>query len=127
MEADCILLIVSALTQNQLCNFYETAISLGMDVLIEVHDESELERALYLNSPLIGINNRNLHTFEVSVENTYRLLNKIPSGTTVITESGILNRTDVSNMRGRQVDGFLVGEAFMRSKNPGLRLQEMFT
>ena len=127
MEADCILLIVSALTQNQLCNLYETAISLGMDVLIEVHDESELERALYLNSPLIGINNRNLHTFEVSVENTYRLLNKIPSGTTVITESGILNRTDVSNMRGRQVDGFLVGEAFMRSKNPGLRLQEMFT
>jgi indole-3-glycerol phosphate synthase len=92
-----------------------------------VHDESELERALYLNSPLIGINNRNLHTFEVSLENTYQLLNKIPSGTTVITESGILNRADVSNMRGRQVNGFLVGEAFMRSKNPGLMLREMFT
>ena len=76
---------------------------------------------------MIGINNRNLHTFEVSVENTYRLLNKIPSGTIVITESGILNRTDVSNMRRRQVDGFLVGEAFMRSKNPGLRLKAMFT
>ena len=127
MEADCILLIVSALSQSELCNLHETAISLGMDVLIEVHDESELERALHLNSPLIGINNRNLHTFEVSVENTYQLLNKIPSGTTVITESGILNRTDVSNMRARQVNGFLVGEAFMRSKNPGLRLQEMFT
>tara|TARA_B110000003_G_scaffold223556_1_gene223961 strand:- start:1210 stop:2010 length:801 start_codon:yes stop_codon:yes gene_type:complete len=127
MEADCILLIVSALTQSELCNLHETAISLGMDILIEVHDESELERALYLNNPLIGINNRNLHTFEVSLENTYQLLNKIPSGTTVITESGILNRADVSSMRGRQVNGFLVGEAFMRSKNPGLRLQEMFT
>jgi indole-3-glycerol phosphate synthase len=97
-----------------------------MDVLIEVHDESELERALPLNNPLIGINNRNLHTFDVSVENTYQLLEKIPSSTTVITESGILSRADVTRMRDKQVNGFLVGEAFMRSKSPGLRLREMF-
>jgi indole-3-glycerol phosphate synthase len=97
-----------------------------MDVLIEVHDESELERALPLNNPLIGINNRNLHTFDVSVKNTYQLLGKIPSSTTVITESGILSRADVTRMRDKQVNGFLVGEAFMRSKNPGLRLREMF-
>jgi indole-3-glycerol phosphate synthase len=126
MEADCILLIVSALSQDALVGLHDTAISLGMDVLIEIHDESELARALLLNNPLIGINNRNLHTFEVSVENTYQLLEKIPSSTTVITESGILNRTDVENMRENQVNGFLVGEAFMRSKDPGLRLREMF-
>ena len=126
MEADCILLIVSALSQDALVGLHDTAVSLGMDVLIEVHDESELARALLLNNPLIGINNRNLHTFEVSVENTYQLLKKIPSSTTVITESGILNRTDVENMRENQVNGFLVGEAFMRSKEPGLRLREMF-
>ena len=105
---------------------HDTAVSLGMDVLIEVHDESELARALLLNNPLIGINNRNLHTFEVSVENTYQLLEQIPSSTTVITESGILSRADVKNMRENQVNGFLVGEAFMRSKDPGLRLREMF-
>jgi indole-3-glycerol phosphate synthase len=126
MEADCILLIVSALSQDALINLHDTAVSLGMDVLIEVHDESELERALPLNNPLIGINNRNLHTFDVSVENTYQLLEKIPSSTTVITESGILSRADVTRMRDKQVNGFLVGEAFMRSKNPGLRLREMF-
>ena len=126
MEADCILLIVSALSQDALINLHDTAVSLGMDVLIEVHDESELERALPLNNPLIGINNRNLHTFDVSVENTYQLLEKIPSSTTVITESGILSRADVTRMRDKQVNGFLVGETFMRSKNPGLRLREMF-
>ncbi len=126
MEADCILLIVSALSQDALVSLHDTAISLGMDVLIEIHDESELARALLLNNQLIGINNRNLHTFEVSVDNTYRLLGKIPSSTTVITESGILSRGDVKDMRENQVNGFLVGEAFMRSKDPGLRLREMF-
>ena len=126
MSADCILLIVSALTEEQLTHLHELAQSLGMDVLIEVHDGVELDIALKLNNPMVGINNRNLHSFEVSLENTYQLLEKIPAGKMVITESGIHSAEDVAAMRGNNVNSFLVGEAFMRSEDPGQRLAEMF-
>ena len=126
MSADCILLIVSALTEEQLSHLHKLALSLGMDVLIEVHDGAELEVALKLSNPMIGINNRNLHSFEVSLDNTYQLLAKIPVGKIVITESGIHSTEDVAAMRGHNVNSFLVGEAFMRSEDPGQRLAEMF-
>ncbi len=126
MSADCILLIVSALTEEQLTHLHELAISLSMDVLIEVHDGAELEIALKLHNPMVGINNRNLHSFEVSLDNTYQLLDKIPAGKIVITESGIHSADDVAAMRGHNVNSFLVGEAFMRSEEPGQRLAEMF-
>ena len=126
MGADCILLIVSALSEQQLNQLHEVARSLGMDVLIEVHDGVELDIALKLNNPMVGINNRNLHSFEVSLENTYQLLEKIPAGKIVITESGIHSAEDVAAMRGNNVNSFLVGEAFMRSEDPGQRLAEMF-
>lgn len=126
MDADCILLIVSALSEEQLTQLHEVARSLGMDVLIEVHDEAELDIALKLDNPMVGINNRNLHSFEVSLENTYQLLNKIPNNKIVITESGIHSPEDVAAMRQHNVNAFLVGEAFMRSEEPGERLAEMF-
>lgn len=127
MSADCILLIVSALSEDQLHQLHDEAQSLGMDVLIEVHDKAELEIALKLDNPMVGINNRNLHSFEVSLENTYQLLEQIPAGKIVITESGIHQRDDVAAMRDRNVNAFLVGEAFMRSDEPGQRLREMFS
>jgi indole-3-glycerol phosphate synthase len=127
MSADCILLIVSALSEDQLQQLHDEAQSLGMDVLIEVHDKAELEIALKLDNPMVGINNRNLHSFEVSLENTYQLLEQIPAGKIVITESGIHQRDDVAAMRDRNVNAFLVGEAFMRSDEPGRRLREMFS
>ena len=127
MGADCILLIVSALKKEQLTQLHEVALSLGMDVLIEVHDEAELDIALTFDNPMVGINNRNLHTFEVSLENTYKLLNKIPANKIVITESGIHAREDVAAMRAQNVHAFLVGEAFMRHDKPGEKLSEMFT
>jgi indole-3-glycerol phosphate synthase len=127
MSADCILLIVSALSEDQLQQLHDEAQSLGMDVLIEVHDKAELEIALKLDNPMVGINNRNLHSFEVSLENTYQLLAQIPAGKIVITESGIHQRDDVAAMRDRNVNAFLVGEAFMRSDEPGRRLREMFS
>ncbi|MDG1819456.1 MAG: indole-3-glycerol phosphate synthase TrpC [Porticoccaceae bacterium] len=127
MSADCILLIVSALSEEQLNQLHEVARSLGMDVLIEVHDEAELDIALKLDNPMVGINNRNLHSFEVSLENTYQLLSKIPDGKIVITESGIHSPADVAAMRQHNVNAFLVGEAFMRSEEPGERLAEMFS
>ncbi len=127
MSADCILLIVSALSEDQLQQLHDEAQSLGMDVLIEVHDKAELEIALKLDNPMVGINNRNLHSFEVSLENTYQLLEQIPAGKIVITESGIHQRDDVAAMRDRNVNAFLVGEAFMRSDEPGQRLREMFS
>lgn len=127
MSADCILLIVSALSEDQLQQLHDEAQSLGMDVLIEVHDKAELEIALKLDNPMVGINNRNLHSFEVSLENTYQLLAQIPAGKIVITESGIHQRDDVAAMRDRNVNAFLVGEAFMRSDEPGQRLREMFS
>lgn len=126
MGADCILLIVSALTPEQLNQLHAVSLSLGMDVLIEVHDELELDIALTLENLMVGINNRNLHTFEVSLENTYNLLSKIPEGKIVITESGINSPSDVNAMRQHNVNAFLVGEAFMRSEEPGERLSEMF-
>jgi indole-3-glycerol phosphate synthase len=95
--------------------------------LIEVHDEAELDIALTLDNPMVGINNRNLHSFEVSLQNTYKLLRKIPVGKIVITESGIHTPEDVASMREHQVHSFLVGEAFMRSDDPGVRLSEMFS
>lgn len=126
MGADCILLIVSALSEQQLNQLHAVARSLGMDVLIEVHDEAELDIALKLDNPMVGINNRNLHSFEVSLENTYKLLSKIPADKIVITESGIHSPADVAAMRQHHVNAFLVGEAFMRSEEPGERLAEMF-
>jgi indole-3-glycerol phosphate synthase len=127
MGADCILLIVSALTEQQLVSLHQVAVSLGMDVLIEVHDAAELATALKLENPMVGINNRNLHTFEVSLNNSFQLLEQIPADKIVITESGIHSREDVAAMRERNVNAFLVGEAFMRSDEPGQLLSEMFS
>jgi len=127
MGADCILLIVSALSEPQLGHLHNLARSLGMDVLIEVHDSAELDIALKLDNPMVGINNRNLHSFDVSLENTYQLLDKIPAGKIVITESGIHSAQDVAAMRARKVNSFLVGEAFMRCDQPGERLAELFS
>ena len=127
INADCILLIVSALNDQQLSELSDLAMYLDMDVLVEVHDLEELERALFLNLPLIGINNRNLSTFETSLETTLDLLNRIPDGHTVITESGIHTPADVALMRDNDVNGFLVGEAFMRADDPGHQLSTLFS
>ena len=125
--ADCILLIVAALDDGQLDELAATAKAVGLDVLVEVHDTAELERALtVLDTLLVGINNRNLHTFEVSLETTLDLLPRIPQDRLVITESGILNRTDVELMEVNEVRSFLVGEAFMRADEPGQELQRLF-
>jgi indole-3-glycerol phosphate synthase len=126
MGADCILLIVAALTDLQLRQLSTMAEDLGMDVLVEVHDRDELERALQMNLPLIGINNRNLRTFEVSLETTLGLLELIPEGCLVVTESGILAPEDVALMRSHAVHAFLVGESFMRAESPGEKLAELF-
>ena len=126
MGADAILLIVSALSDPQLKEFEDIAMRLGMDVLVEVHDAEELERALQLNSPLLGINNRNLKTFEVSIQNTVQLLADIPKHKRVVTESGILQQSDVDFLRQHQVHAFLVGEAFMRATSPGKALEQLF-
>lgn len=124
--ADCILLIVAALDDDQLEQLSQLAIQLEMDVLVEVHNEEELHRAMVLNLPLMGINNRDLHTFETSLETTIKLLNFIPDETIVITESGILGKEDVAFMREHGVNGFLVGEAFMRAEDPGQALANLF-
>jgi indole-3-glycerol phosphate synthase len=124
--ADCILLIVAALRDGTMRELSDVAIDLGMDVLVEVHDASELERALRLDLPLIGINNRNLRTFETRLDTTLDLLERIPPGRLVVTESGIHTPEDVSLMRRHGVNTFLVGEAFMTAEDPGLRLQALF-
>ena len=124
--ADCILLIAAALSDQQIADLNGLAHELGMDVLIEVHGEGELHRVLPLNTRLIGINNRNLHTFEVTLNNTYDLLDAIPDDRIVVTESGIHCIDDVYAMREHHVHAFLVGEAFMRAENPGQKLKEMF-
>jgi indole-3-glycerol phosphate synthase len=126
MGADCVLLIVAALDASSLKRLHALSVSLGLDVLIEVHDQRELELALELDNPMVGINNRNLHTFEVSLDNTYKLLDKIPQDRVVITESGINSGQDVLAMRSKNVHSFLVGEAFMRSEDPGQRLKAFF-
>ncbi len=126
MGADCILLIVSALTEQQLAELSALAIQLGMDVLVEVHDKDELLRGLALDLPLIGINNRNLRTFDVSLHTTIELLDLIPEHILVVTESGILTRDDVALMRDHNVQAFLVGETFMRADDPGECLSKLF-
>ena len=124
--ADCILLIVAALDDEALETLSEAALALGMDVLVEVHDRAELERALRLNLRLIGINNRNLRTFDVHLDTTLDLLEAIPDDRIVVTESGILGPEDVALMRSREVHAFLVGESFMRAEDPGARLADLF-
>ncbi|MGB8337623.1 MAG: indole-3-glycerol phosphate synthase TrpC [Burkholderiales bacterium] len=126
MGADCILLIVAALTASQMKDLETLAHSLGMAVLVESHDGSELKKALRLKTTLIGINNRNLHTFETRLESTLDLLSAIPTDRLVITESGILSPADVTRMRGKGVNSFLVGEAFMRADDPGIELTRIF-
>ena len=126
LGADCILLIVAALDATRLRDLEAVARDLGMAVLVEVHDAAELDVALQLATPLVGINNRNLRTFEVTLETTLGLLPRIPPERLVITESGILARADVARMRAARVDAFLVGEAFMRAPDPGAALRELF-
>ncbi|MCB1756817.1 MAG: indole-3-glycerol phosphate synthase TrpC [Gammaproteobacteria bacterium] len=126
LGADCILLIVSALDDKQLHRLFAISRELGMDVLVEVHDRAELQRALTLKPDLLGVNNRNLRTFEVSLQTTFELLQAIPEGVTLVTESGILGQDDVRQMRERDVHAFLVGEAFMRQADPGEALRSVF-
>ncbi|MEQ6290749.1 indole-3-glycerol phosphate synthase TrpC [Vogesella sp. GCM10023246] len=124
--ADCILLIAAALSLPQMQDFEALAHELGMAVLVEVHDEHELEVALHLKTPLVGVNNRNLRTFEVNLDTTLRLLPVIGADRIAVTESGILTQQDVALMRDNQVHTFLVGEAFMREQDPGAGLARMF-
>lgn len=124
--ADAILLIVAALSDAQLANLATIAAGLGLDVLVEVHDLDELKRALRLPLKLIGINNRNLHTFETNVDTTINLLPHIPDDRMVVTESGIEQACDVRKMRQHKVHSFLVGEAFMRAADPGNQLKALF-
>ena len=126
INADCILLIAACLDDAQMKDLAQAATGLGMDVLIEVHNREELDRSLGLNQTLVGINNRNLHTFDVSLKTTLDLLPHIPEDRIVVTESGILSHADVILMREHHVNSFLVGEAFMRSQDPGQSLQALF-
>jgi indole-3-glycerol phosphate synthase len=126
INADCVLLIVSALSKMQLQDLEGIAHELGMDVLVEVHDGEELETALTMKTPLVGINNRNLHTFDLTLETTYGLLPHVPADRLLVTESGILGRDDVDAMRARNVNAFLVGETFMRAEEPGDELAKLF-
>jgi indole-3-glycerol phosphate synthase len=125
--ADAILLIVACLELNQMKELEACAHELGLDVLVEVHNAPELEQALELKTPLLGINNRNLKTFEVTLQTTLSLMSMVPSNKTLVTESGILNRADVELMRNNQINAFLVGEAFMRATDPGVALSELFS
>jgi indole-3-glycerol phosphate synthase len=126
MGADCILLIAACLQDTQMAELEAIARSLDMAVLVEVHDAPELERALRLKTPLIGINNRNLRTFEVSLDTTLALQKEVPADRLLVTESGILAKADVKKMRDAGVHAFLVGEAFMRAADPGAALAELF-
>jgi indole-3-glycerol phosphate synthase len=125
MGADCVLLIVAALSSTQLRDMEDVALGLGMDVLVEVHDAKDLDTALSLKTPLLGINNRNLRTFETKLQNTLDLLPLVPAGKRVVTESGILKPEDVQLMRSHGVHAFLVGEAFMRAPEPGVELARL--
>jgi len=126
MGADCILLIAACLDDAQMRDLEALAHELGMAVLVEVHDGEELDRALKLKTPLVGINNRNLRTFEVTLDTTLGLLPRVPADRLLVTESGILGPTDVQRMRDADVHAFLVGEAFMRQPDPGLALAQLF-
>jgi indole-3-glycerol phosphate synthase len=126
LGADCILLIAACLDDALMADLEACALALGMAVLVEVHDGAELERALRLKTPLVGINNRNLRSFEVTLETTLGLLPRIPPGRLLVTESGILARSDVQRMRAAGVQAFLVGEAFMRAPDPGAALAGLF-
>ncbi len=126
LGADCILLIVAAMDAAQLYELATCASEYDLDYLIEVHNQEELERALKLEPELIGINNRDLHSFSTRLDTTFNLLDEIPEGTSVITESGIMARQDVDEMKQHGVYGFLVGETFMRAPDPGLKLKELF-
>jgi indole-3-glycerol phosphate synthase len=126
LSADAILLIVAALDDARLASLEACARDFGMAVLVEVHDAAELERALRLATPLVGVNNRNLRTFDVSLATTFDLLPRIPAGRLVITESGILAPADVARVRAHGVHAFLVGEAFMRAEDPGAALTALF-
>ncbi|MFT4438203.1 indole-3-glycerol phosphate synthase TrpC [Caballeronia sp. 15715] len=126
MGADCILLIAAALQTSQMQDLEAYAHSLGLAVLVEVHDRDELEQSLTLKTPLIGVNNRNLRTFETSIETTIGMLDMVPEDRIVVTESGILSRVDVDRLRAMDVQTFLVGEAFMRADDPGTELARMF-
>jgi len=126
MGADCVLLIVASLEDGQMAELNAVAVEHGLDVLVEVHDGAELERALKLDTPLVGINNRNLHDFEVSLDTTLQLLPRIPADRLAVTESGILSRADVELMLENGVYSFLVGEAFMRAADPGAELKRLF-
>jgi indole-3-glycerol phosphate synthase len=121
MGADCILLIAACLDDAQMAELEALAFGLNMAVLVEVHDRAELHRALRLKTPLVGINNRNLRTFEVSLDTTLGMLPDVPADRLLVTESGILGRADVQRMRDAGVHAFLVGEAFMRAPEPGVR------
>lgn len=124
--ADCILLIVACLEDSQMAELDAAAKDLGMDVLVEVHNREELDRSLQLGNRLVGINNRNLHTFETTLDTTFKLLPHIPDDRMVVTESSIHTISDVQSMREQGVNSFLVGEAFMRAAQPGEKLQELF-
>ena len=126
LGADCILLIVAALDDRQLAELSDLAMRLGMDVLVEVHDIDELERAVQVPVPLVGINNRNLRTFEVSLDTTLSMKDAVPRDRLLVTESGILGPADVQLMRDAGVNAFLVGEAFMRVEEPGEGLRQLF-
>lgn len=126
LNADCILLIAACLTRSQMQELEGIAHEIGLDVLVEVHNGEEMDDALTLRTPLVGINNRNLHTFEVSLNTTFELHERIPPERLTVTESGILTRDDVTAMTDRGIYGFLVGESFMRAEEPGQKLQELF-
>jgi indole-3-glycerol phosphate synthase len=126
MGADCILLIAACLEDGLMAELEACALEFGMDVLVEVHDGAELDRAMRLKTPLLGVNNRNLRTFDVSLNTTLDLLHRIPDDRLLVTESGILARADVQRMRSAGVHAFLVGEAFMRAPDPGQALRDLF-
>jgi indole-3-glycerol phosphate synthase len=126
LGADCILLIAACLDDVLMADLEAAALALGLAVLVEVHDGLELDRALRLRTPLLGVNNRNLRTFEVTLDTTLGLLPRVPADRLLVTESGILVRRDVQRMRAAGVHAFLVGEAFMRAADPGAALAELF-
>jgi len=126
LGADCILLIAAALDDEKLTSLYELGKELNLDILVEVHNEDEMQRALQLKPTLLGVNNRNLHTFEVDLDNTLRLQTMVPEDCLLVTESGIHTQEDIQKMQDSNVNVFLVGEAFMRAEQPGEKLKELF-